>query len=142
MKGLFPSVRENRDIEWLFGGLTTFFGLWIWLPPRTFTPLFSYIERWNDEPFWGVLLLLCGIGHLTALFVNGAHPVTPRVRLVSVMAAMLTYGALGVGIFMVNPHSLAMALMVAMASLSFHCIYRAEADHAAAKARRDGKDSP
>lgn len=100
----------NRKLEWALAGYTTYFGLWLSMPPlsmNTFT--FERVLSIAAEETWGVFYLLVGITHLYALHVDGRCSWTPFIRSAILMVNSIVFMLLALGIAAANPYGAATA---------------------------------
>lgn len=138
MHPMWQSVRENRDLEWALALATISLGMWLALPMTAFSPLFARAAEWRNEEWWGVGLVLAGSAHYAALWINGAKPWTPKLRVALLLGLSLPiYGLLTVAVATVDPRSFGMATLVLLTTLTLYCIRRASADAHLSKAKRD-----
>lgn len=72
---------SERSLEWLFSAMMVAWGVYLWLPLKTFeAPQYMLLAAIAEERVWGAFSISIGFMRMAALFINGSIRQTPLVR--------------------------------------------------------------
>lgn len=129
---------KERKIEWWFASQTAGLGLFLMHPESSMDSIaFETLTRWMPEYDWGLLFMVTGAAHLTALGINGRRWWTPFVRVTATVVNALTYAAFMVGFSAIDPWTTAVwTYGPSILSAACICIFGAAEDTVAALKNR------
>jgi hypothetical protein len=136
-----PSHFPVRSTEWMLACMKVSWGFILLSPNNMFetNPYLKGLEQIAPQNIWGLVALILGSIHLSALWINGTRQKTPHLRAFCSGFGALFWFQVTLGIYNTGLISPGWAVYPYLFAFSVYNVVRAMSDAAASDARENGK---